>query len=69
MPMAIHPTTHVHFYVNELCQTIHGDLVIPQRWFQTRKNEVYCMAFRVHITEVNDLLYGGYILIVYESMV
>lgn len=56
IPMVIHPTTGVHFYAGELCQTIHNDLFIPMRWFKTRENEVYSAGFRVHNTKVNQCI-------------
>lgn len=35
-PMIIHPETHKHFYVGEVCQTKSGELIVPSRWLSEK---------------------------------
>lgn len=35
-PMIVHPETHEHFYVGEMCETKSGERIIPERWLSEK---------------------------------
>jgi hypothetical protein len=52
-PMAVHPTSEHHFFIEELCFCSDGTWFIPTQWFMKKSDGIWAWGYVVEKTQVN----------------